>query len=56
VRLTLDRSGRSVRAVQSIDPSWSAADPTAAAIAGDALYYLATANAGEATVRKVRLN
>jgi DNA-binding beta-propeller fold protein YncE len=56
VRLTLDRSGRSVRAIQSIDPSRSAADPTAAAIAGDILYYLATANAGEATVRKVRLN
>jgi hypothetical protein len=55
VRLALDRSGRTVRAADLLDPSMTAADATAATIAGDVLYYLAESAAGEATVRKVKL-
>jgi hypothetical protein len=55
VRVRLDRAGRSIRAVEPLDPGVMAADATAAAIAADAFYYLAAAPAGAATVRRVRL-
>lgn len=55
VRLVLDRTGRTVRALEIIDPSVSAASPTAATIAGDTLFYLTESTAGEAAIRRVRL-
>jgi hypothetical protein len=55
VRVVLDRAGRSVRSIDLLDPSSSAADATAVTITGDTLYYLAPASAGQATLRRVRL-
>jgi hypothetical protein len=55
VRLELDRQGRAVAAVRPLGASLASVDPTAVTLAGGALYYLASADETQMTVRKVLL-
>ncbi len=54
VRLTLDRAGRRITSLTALGPV-SMSEPTAAAIAGDTLYYFGARQSREVSVRRVRL-
>jgi DNA-binding beta-propeller fold protein YncE len=55
VRIILDSSGRRAIRQQVLDPSLATTDPTAATIAGDMLYYLASGEGAEMVIRKIAL-
>lgn len=55
VRLELDRQGRAVAALRPLGASLASVDPTAVTLAGGALYYLASADETQMTVRKLPL-
>jgi hypothetical protein len=55
VRFTLDASGRRATRQQILDASLPTIEPTAAAVAGGALYYLATGSGSEMVIRKIAL-
>jgi hypothetical protein len=55
VRIALNRAGRTATGVEVLDPSVSTTDPTAASVAGDVLYYLASGEGTEMIVKKVVL-
>jgi hypothetical protein len=55
VRLRLSRDGRTVTAVDVLDDAVETADPTAATVVGDTLYYLAPAGDIGMIVRRVAL-
>ncbi|MEP6914295.1 MAG: hypothetical protein ABJC89_01560 [Acidobacteriota bacterium] len=55
VRFTLDRAGRTVTAAARLDTLQPATDPTAAAISGDALFYLSSGEGTEMIVRRIAL-
>lgn len=56
VRVTLNRDGTTATSLEILDPSVTAADPRAAHISGDALYYLSPAGGGEMVIRRVQLS
>jgi hypothetical protein len=56
VRVTLNRDGTAAASLEVLDPSVTAADPRAAHISGDALYYLSPAGGGEMVIRRVQLS
>ncbi len=55
VRFTLDPSGSRATRQQILDASLPTIEPTAAAVAGGVLYYLATGNGSEMVIRKITL-
>jgi len=55
VRFTLDPSGNRATRLQVLDASLPTIEPTAAAVAGGVLYYLATADGSEMVIRKIAL-
>jgi hypothetical protein len=55
VRLRLDRQGRGIAAIAPLGASLASADPTAIAVAGGTLYYLAATDQSAMTLRKVPL-
>lgn len=55
VRIRLNRAGQAAIAIDVLDPSLSTADPTAASVGGDTLYYLASGEGAEMIVKKVSL-
>jgi hypothetical protein len=55
VRFTLDPSGRRATRQQILDASLPTIDPTAAAVVGGVLYYLATGGGSEMVIRKIAL-
>jgi hypothetical protein len=55
IRLRLSRDGRSVAAVDVLDPSVRTPNPSAATIAGDVFYYLAETGGPELSIRRIVL-
>jgi hypothetical protein len=55
IRLRLSRDGRSVAAVDVLDPSVRTPNPSAATIAGDVFYYLAETGGPELAIRRIDL-
>jgi hypothetical protein len=55
VRIPLDGPGRTATAIEVLDPSVEISNPTAATVVGGVLYYLADADGGDMTVRRVAL-
>jgi hypothetical protein len=55
VRFALDRSGRTVTAAARLDAAQPVTDPTAAAISGDALFYMTSGEGTEMVVRRIAL-
>lgn len=56
IRVALDRTGRKATGLEVLDRELATTDPTAAAIAGGVLYYLASGDGSELIVRKVTLH
>ena len=56
IRVALDRTGRKATGLEVHDRELATTEPTAAAIAGGVLYYLASGDGSELIVRKVSLH
>ncbi len=56
IRIGLDRQGRTATTINVLDPDISIGNPTAATVIGNVLYYLADADDGGMSVRRVTLH